>query len=338
MYIKRYTIGAIIYTILVGWYVYAFISQESVSINIFGINLPSLSIALWAVVPVIVLYFASVSHMFFYSILGSLKLRKYEKDYEKLLEALSDAYLAKENRHHSFKTPRYELLGNLVDNSTLFPTQNLESNTPNEKINTIIKMIEDIKNGDVVELKKLSLPTNNPLVIQNEKNRYKKGDISAEDILGSANKYDESLCKEVYVDFVKTAPLYAIEKYKNFLTLKALHEILVRINASENTLEIPNETIISFMSDVSLDRQGYLEATKLLSSTMVPEQRMKLFESLSENNEEAMDAYLFTLFDLEMLSPADEILENSQNDEFVKFKAYRALKECNKNFNINLFL
>ena len=70
----------------------------------------------------------------------------------------------------------------------------------------------------------------------------------------------------------------------------------------------------------------------------MPEQRIKLFETLSNEKEEATDAYLFTLFDLEMLAPADEILESSQATEFVHFKAYRALKECNKNFNINLFI
>ena len=71
---------------------------------------------------------------------------------------------------------------------------------------------------------------------------------------------------------------------------------------------------------------------------MLPEERMKLFESLSDTNEEAMDAYLFTLFDLEMLAPADEILEISQPEEYLNFKAYRALKDCNKHYNINLFI
>jgi hypothetical protein len=59
---------------------------------------------------------------------------------------------------------------------------------------------------------------------------------------------------------------------------------------------------------------------------------------LSDENDEAMEAYLYTLFDLEMIAPADAILEISQPDEFLNFKAYRALKENNKHFNINLFI
>ena len=71
---------------------------------------------------------------------------------------------------------------------------------------------------------------------------------------------------------------------------------------------------------------------------MIPEQRMKLFEILSDENEDAMDAYLYTLYDLEMIAPANAILDNSQSDEYQNFKAYRALKECGKNFSIDMFV
>ena len=70
---------------------------------------------------------------------------------------------------------------------------------------------------------------------------------------------------------------------------------------------------------------------------MTPEQRLKLFEGLSDSSEDAMNGYLYTLFDLEMLESAKEILDNSQPNEFIKFKAYSTLKSCNKNFDIKLF-
>ncbi len=338
MYIKRYTIAAFMFIILTGWYVYAFITQDSMSLDFFGVPLPSLSIALWVAIPMVLLYLASTFHMAFYSLMGSFKLRKYEKDYDKLIDAIIEAYLGKENRNHIFKTSRYKLLGKLVDNTVLFPSQGLTPDTDNEKINNIIKLINDIKNGEVVELKKYSLPSDNALVIQNERNRYKKGDLSAEDILSNANKYDKSLCIEAYTDYVKTAPLYAIEKYKEFLTKEALFIILSRVNADENTLEVSNESLIALFEELDLDKNDYIQISIALASGMVPEQRIKLFETLSEEKEEAMDAYLYTLFDLEMLAPADEILENSQSNEYLNFKSYRALKECNKQFNINLFI
>lgn len=338
MQIKKYTIASFLFIGVVGWYIYAYVSQGSIAIDLFGIPLPSLSVAIWAIVPLIVYYIASVVHMSFYSLIGSFKLRKYEKDYEKFIDAIVDAYLGKENRSHDFKTPRYKLLGSLVDNATLFPTQNMKSDTENEKINTVLKLIEDIKNGEVVEFKKYSLSSTNALVIQNEKNRYKKGDIKAEEILNRSDRYDNHLCVEVYVDFCKTASLSAIEKYKTFLTKDALFEILARVNANENSLTISTEALINLLSNLELTESDYLQVATVLAASMIPEQRMKLFHILSDANEEAMSAYLFTLFDLEMLEPADEILENSQPLEYLNFKSYRALKECNRNFNINLFI
>ncbi len=338
MHIKRYTVASLIFIILVGWYIFAYITQETVGLNFFGIQLPSLSIAMWVSAPLVILYLLSVTHMSLYSMLGNLKLRKYEKDYEKFIDSMIDAFLGKKERNHSFKTERYSFLGSLLDNTVIFPTQALKGDTTNEKMNAIINLIHDIKNGEVVDLKKYSLPLDNELVIQNERNRYKKGDINAEEILNHSGKYTPALCEEVYGEYVKITSLNMIEKHKVFLTKKSLFDMLDRVNRKENGLEVINDILISLFHTLELDKKDFLQIAFILSKHMVPEQRIKLFETLSESNEKAMDAYLFTLFDLEMVSQGDEILDNSLADEFLNFKAYRALKECNKNFNIELFV
>jgi hypothetical protein len=337
MHIKRYTIASLLLIALVGWYIGTFVSSESISINIFGVVLPSLSVAIWISILLFMFYLASLAHISFYSIMGSFRLRKYEKDYEKVIDSIVDAYLGKENRHHVFKTPRYKLLGSLIDNTTLFPNNIDSSSIEDEKIKSTLKLIEDIKNGEVVELKKLSLPVDNPLVVQNNRNRYRNGDLNAEDILSHPDNYDDALLKDVYIDFVKTSPVYAIENYKQFMSKEALFEVLARVNAEENTIEISNDSLIALFETLELDTNDYVEASSVLSYSMIPEYRIKLFETISDEKEEAMDAYLFTLFDLEMLAPADAILEISQPDEFLNFKAYRALKDTNHTFNIKLF-
>jgi len=338
MYIKRYTIASLILIALVGWYVFAYVSQDTTAIEVFGVSLPAFPVAIWVIVPLVILYIASVAHMSFYSMLSSFKLRKYDKDYEKVIDAIADAYMAKDERNHIYKTPRYQLLGSIIDNTTLFPSASLSAGTQNEKLDAVLKIIEDIKNGEVVELKKYSLKSENALVIQNDKNRYKKGDITADNILSHGANYDDSLVKEAYSDLVKTAPLNTIEQYKSFLTKESLFDVLARINADENTLEISNEALIALLNILDLDAKDLIKVSSALSTTMIPEQRMKLFETISEQREDAVEAYMFTLFDLEMIAPANELLENTQDDEYVNFKAYSALKECGKNFNINLFI
>ncbi len=341
MYIKRYTIAAFILMALVGGYVFSYVTQESTTLEFFGIPLPALSIAIWVVVPLLILYIASVLHMSFYSMLGGLKVRKYEKDYDKVLDLIVDAYLGKKDRNHTFKTPPYSLLGRLLDNSTIFPNGEINfqfDSDKTKKMTAVLDLINSIRAGEVVDLKGYNLDPDNELVIQNKRNKYKKGELKAEDILSNPKKYAKRLAQEVYVDFVKDASVSAIDKYKEFLTREAFDIIITRVNADENTLEISNDALIILLSNLDLDMKDYIEISRLAAKSMIPEQRIKLFETLSNEKEEAVDAYLYTLYDLEMIEPANALLDISQPDEYQNFKAYRALKECGKHFSIDLFV
>lgn len=338
MYIKRYTIAVFVLIVALSIYVYGFITQDSMDINFFGTKLPSLPIALWVVAPVVLLYVGSVAHMLFYSIANALRERRYKKDHEKIVDAIADAYLGKDNRTHVYKTERYKLLGNLVDSSTLLPAETINETVENKKINTIIGLINNIKDGEVVDLRKYSLAPSNKFLIQNEKNRYAKGDISSDAILSNPTKYDLSLRQWVFVDYARNASWANIVKNRELLTKDSLFVILLRVNADKSTLIVANEELISLFKNVDLNAKDYIEISKKLSKTMIPDQRIKLFEMLANDNDAAMEAYIFTLFDFEMLSQAKEILDNSQSNEFMQLKAYSALRECGKHFSIDLFL
>ncbi len=342
MFIKRYSVAAFILMAVVGWYVYAYLTNDTMALNFFGyFELPPLSIALLVVIPTFLLYVASVLHMSFYNMLAKLKQRKSQKDYEKLFDSITDAYLGKKERKHTFKTAEFELFGKLLDNSVVFPNADIALDTNDErtkKLNAALQAIKDIQSGEVVELKSFALETDNPLYIQNQRNMYKKGNLKAEDILSHAQKYTKELCQEVYGDYVSSATVANIEKYKEFLTKETLLKILARINADENSLEMNNEAIVSLMKSLDLKHEDYMQISKVTAKSMNPDQRIKLFEILSAEEEEAVEAYLYTLFDLEMLDPAYALLEISQPDEYKKFKAYKALRENNQNFNIELFI
>jgi len=306
--------------------------------DFFGIPLPALSIAIWVSVPLFILYLASVFHMGFYSILGGFKLRRYEKDYQLMIDTIADAYLGKKEAKHYFKTQRYQLLGSLIEHTKMLPTHEVSLQSDNEKINSVIKLIEDVASGEVVDLKKYALDATNPLVLKNDRNRYAKGEIKSEDILTNPENFSPELPAEAYNDFVQTSPLYAIEKYKVFLSKDSFFKVLSRINADENRLEVSNEALIGLFETLNLNQKEYIEASVVLSHNMIPEQRMKLFEAMSAKNDEIMSAYLYTLYDLEMLEAADIILDISQPEEYTNFKAYRALKNHDEHYSINLFI
>jgi hypothetical protein len=337
MYIKRYTLSALIFMVVVGWYVYAFITQDIRSFDFFGTELPAMPIALWVVTPLFLLYLASVLHMSYYALLGTFKKRKYQKDHESLVEAVRNAFLGKANRYTQYKTEAYATIGRVIDNSVLTPMETLDD-IGNAKLDAALNLLREVENGNIVELKKLQLDKENPIVVKNNLNRLERGKATPEDILSRSERYAKEVNEMAYVKLVETAPLYAIEKYKAFMSKEALLAIAARVNADEYTLEIATDALIALINETELKESEYLELSASLSTNALPDQRLKVFETLSTANEDATAAYLYTLFDLEMLAPADEILENSQTDEFVNFKAYRALKECNKPYNISLFV
>ncbi|WP_324170578.1 hypothetical protein [Sulfurimonas sp.] len=338
MQIKRYTLASLLLIGLIVAYIFTYVTQETIGLEFFGIVLPTMPIAFWVATALLLLYVASVLHMLFYAMLENIRLRKYDKDFENIIDAIADSYLSKDDRRHVYKTPRYNLLGTIIDHTTLSPTQELKATTDNKKLDAVITLIEKINDGEVVDLKKYALKIDNPIVIKNERNRYAKGDITAGNILKNEENYSSVLVKEVYSEYIKGCALSTIENHKNLLDKETIYTVLDRVNVGEHSLSISNESLISLLSTLDLDAKDFIKVSSVLSAGMLPENRMKLFESLSEDNELALEARLYTLFDLEMNSLGNEILRNSQNDEYLRFKAYSELKESGKNFSINLFI
>ena len=100
MQLKRYTFASLILMILVGAATYT-INSEMISFDLMGIHFPNLPIAVWVVVPVVLMYLASVMHMAFHALLVNLKLRKLTRDSEKMLERTSEYCHSKYNKNIS---------------------------------------------------------------------------------------------------------------------------------------------------------------------------------------------------------------------------------------------
>lgn len=337
MYIKRYSFAALLLIFGIGWFVYGFVSKESMHITVLGIVLPSLPVAVWVSAAMLLLFAATILHMFFYSFVGSMRLRKYEKDYQLLLEAFADAFLKKPEREHRFKTPRYSLMGRIIDLSDLEPGKGLE-HLDHPKLSLVAATLQQIEAGESVDLKRFNLPATNPFVIRNQYNQLQNGELEPETILAKPDRYDALLHAEAYETLVRTTSLPVIEKYRRFMTFSALLSILERINAEENTLSVPNATIVDFIEKVDgLSPLDYLHLAVITAEHMLPEQRIAIMETLSDRDEKALDGYIFTLFDLEMVDKARDLLPLTSEGEYTLFKAYADLKECNRHYDIKIF-
>lgn len=174
-------------------------------------------------------------------------------------------------------------------------------------------------------------------MIQNHRNRYERGEVIAEDILSKPERFAKELAVDAYKDYVSTATLAQIVKFKSFMTREALSRIMLRINAPENGIEMDNETLIELIKQIDISEDDYICGSLVLSHHMLPQQRIDLFEKLSNDDEKATAAYIFTLYDLEVIEAANDILDAARDDEFLQFRAYKALKDAGKHYSVHLF-
>jgi len=335
MQLKRYTIGSFILMILVGFSVYS-INSESVSFDLLGIHFPNLPIAFWVVVPLALLYLASILHMAVYVLVGNFKLRRLNRDHEKMIDALRDALLGVSDRHYAFKSDAYKLIGKMIDNSLLLPYETLHD-IGNEKIDEALTLLSDVKANKKVDIKKFHLANATSLMIQNNLNRFERGELNADEILSRHESYGDIVCKKAYESYVKTASMGSVLKYKNLFSKSSLYSFLSRINSDEYGIDMKNDEAIALIKTLKLTSNDFIDLSIMLSKNMLPEQRIRLFETMSEQCDDVMEAYFYTLYDLQMIDTANELLNNTSHDEYQIFKAYRDLKRSNKHYDIAIF-
>lgn len=336
MQLKRYTIASFIFMLLTGIAAYS-ITKETTSFDLLGIHFPNLPIALWIVVPVALMYFVSLLHMLFHALMGSLKLRKLDRDNEKMVASLADTLLGVSGRNNTYKSEAYKLMGKVIDNSLLMPYETLRE-VGDEKIDEALRVLRDVKEKKKVDLKKFSLSQTASIAIENNLNRLERGELAADEVLSRINTYGEIVAKHAYESYIKTASVGSVLKYKHLFSATSLCHFLERINSASNGIEISSDELLSLLQGLKLTSKEYVEISVAMSKNMIPEQRIRLFEMVSESNDDSMEGYLYTLYDLQMIDTANEILTNTAKDDYLIFKAYRDLKRANKHYDIALFL
>ena len=337
MTLKFYTLFTLLFVVLLGNFVYFFITTQTVALDIFGIHFTAYPVAIWVTAPLLLFYVINVVLMSVTNIQAYFRLRNYERDFEKLKDAFYNAYLNKE-RKYEYKTDRYRLLGNLVASTQMTPKPNaVIEDSP--KIQAVFSEVEKLQAGEVADLKRFSLSKDNPLMIQNAKNRLHSDAPTPEKILNQPSNYDDATKKEAYASYAQTADLQGILKYKEFVSIRSLLQIILRVNAKEHALELTLDDILTLSRSVTQDINalGFIEIATAVRSVLIPEDRIKLFGTLAEEGFEVSEASIYTLLDLEMVDKAREMLENFGDDDFPKFRAFIALKDADYSCSIDLF-
>lgn len=328
---KQFFLYSIIYIAIVAILVFTQ-QSESYTLEIFGFSL-ALPVAAWIVVPLVLYMVLAIFHMVFHSFAFYRTKRAIAKDLS-AYDAMSKEVLLGLESNKDFKTEFFKDPSDIT--KILSPWYDSTGiDVENDELREVIAVIEQVKNGEVADLRKYKLPKNNGLFLQNELNRLDAEPEYAYEILKTKGVYSENITKKAYDVLLAKGSYEKIKAYKIPSDIEGVN-LLVDRTVSDASFEIGSEELFDLINNESFGEQDFISFAKKLKNHLAPEQYKAFFERLKNENSQGAEAYLYALYELGMIDELREQLGLADGDEFEKFKILLFLRDNGKNVPASL--
>ena len=302
---KKYILFSIILIALITLLVY--IEENSVTtFSLLGINI-TLPNAVWTAI------FLGIFFLFSIVFFGVLNIKEYfykkniQKDIEILITNIKNRILFKEPLKKEVKILKN--CNNFVNN-----INGLEIKPKKCERFEFLEDIEKLINGEVIEISKYKLNEDNPWFIQNIKNRLKKDENFAKEVL---KKYkNEELKKLAFRIYAKNASINEILKY----------DYEIDVETIKAHLKDPDVKLL--FEKASLTPKEEIEIAKSIHQTLDPDREFEIVEPLKWAS-----AYLALKY--EHIEKAKEIIEEN---ELKFFEYFLKLREAGVRADIDEYI
>lgn len=332
MRLGLYIFAALVLIGIVGAFTYT-MNPDYYAMEVMGINF-NFPIALWITLPMMILFLFTVIHIVFYGLKNYFLLKKWEKDTNTLEDALYWS-LVNEPKKQKYGIDDIGNTACILGKASLDVSDNIEHLSP--RLSHVVNIIQKIKKGDYIDLKeeKMSKVFNagNPILIQNRLNRLASDENFSEDIMKSASEYSPEVQAQALEVFASKSNFTNAKKYAKVFDVKNFLMMLKRVN-SENDLELTPEILTNFVEALDLSCNNFVEMALVTKKYFRPEENLSLFRNFQKDNEKAQNAYLYLLFDYELLEQVAVYFEEHEDDEFTKFRAFYELKNLHGRYRM----
>jgi len=302
------------------------VNPDHYTIELMGINF-NFPIAVWIVLPMLLLLIFTLVHMFFYGLKNYFVLKKWQKDASTLEDALYWS-LVNEPKEQKYGIDLVGSSALLLGKASLKVSDNVEGLTP--RLARVVNIIQKIKNGEYVDFKeeKMSKVFNvgNPILTQNRLNRLESDSKFIEDVMKSTSQYSEIVQAEALETFARKENFLKAHKYTKVFDVKNFLIMLERVTA-EDDLELTPEILTDFVKALDLSCQDFIKIVSVTKKYFNPEENLTLFRGYQIENPKAQNAYLYLLFEYELLDQVAIYLNEQEDHEFIKFRALWDLKK-----------
>ncbi len=332
MRLGLYIFAALTLTAIIGAFAYT-LNPDNYIVEIMGINF-NFPVAVWLVLPMILLLVFTVIHMLYYSLKGYFKLKKWQRDAETLDDALYWS-LVNEPKEQKYAISEIASSAALLGKSSLQAHDTVEGLSP--RLAKVLNLINKIKNGEYIDLKEHKMAKvfneGNPLLIQNRLNRLHSDEKFVEEVMKSASSYSDLVRGQALEIFAKEATFFKARQFAKVFDVKNFFVMLERVSTEEE-MGLTREILTDFVTSLKLTCTDFVKVADITKKEFRPDQNLALFKQYQADNPKAQNAYLYLLFEYELLDEVGAYLEEHEANEFIKFRALYELKKENKNYKL----
>ncbi len=332
MRLGLYIFAALTLTAIIGAFAYT-INPNNYIVEILGINF-NFPIAVWLILPMILLLAFTIIHMLFYSLKGYFKLKKWQRDAATMDDALYWS-LVNEPKEQKYSIPEIATSASLLGKSSINVLDNVEGLSP--RLAKVLNLINKIKSGEYVDLKEHKMAKvfneGNPHLIQNRLNRLESDEKFVEEVMKSSSSYSKMVQGQALEIFARKETFYKARKYAKVFDVKNFLVMLDRVNHEED-IGLSSEILSDFISGLKLSCTDFVKIANTTKKQFAPDENLALFKQYQISNPKAQNAYLYLLFEYELLDEVASYLEEQEDGEFIKFRALYELKKENKNYKL----
>ena len=332
MRLGLYTIASLVLIGIVGGLAYM-VNPNFYVLEVMGIHF-NFPIALWFVLPMVLLFVMTLFHMFFYGLKNYFAIKKWRKDAETLEDALYWS-LVNEPKEQKYAIAEVSASALLLNKASLTLNDMVEGVSP--RLSRVANIIHKIKNGEYVDLKELKMTkvfnSGNPILIQNRLNYLETDDKFVEGVMRATSDYSEAVQKEALKIFARKEDFIKARKYVKVFDVENFLVMLNRITHEEK-LGLTAEILTEFVNALNLKCEDFIAIASITKKYFKPDENLHLFREYQAKNEKAQNAYLYLLFEYELLDQVSKYLDEHDERDFMKFRALYTLKREHSKFKL----
>lgn len=318
---RRFIVYSLIYIVLVGVFVYSLDASEyTFSFLEYSLTLP---LAAWIVIPVAIFAVLAIVHIAYHGFEIYVFKRSLKKDEHHYNELAKEVFLGLDT-NKEFKTELYKTPSQTT--KILSPWKKYDQiAVSNDELDSVVKIVKGVQNGEVMDLNKFKLPKDNKLFIQNELNKLEKIPNYFVEVVKSYQELNDEISKKANEKLIRLGSFTDIKRYG---FEKSGEEVMIMIDRFVNDeIDMNSEEIFEILNHHQITKEQYNHSAIVLKDKLAPDTLIGIFERLRGSHQDAEEAYLYVLFELQMIERIREILENSDPYEYQNFRILLYLRE-----------